>query len=131
MALPPPLRPITYKGVLGSIVNGPCATHARTILQQPSHEANLLVFGSGQADAPARLVRPPAFGYGRQLSWRAKGAEMAFGRNRRGGIGGISLGGVLVIVGIVVALAWSLLLGIIIAVIGLVAFGGFVRGKWY
>jgi hypothetical protein len=78
-----------------------------------------------------RLVRPAAFGYGRQLSWRAKGAEMAFGRNRRGGIGGISLGGVLVIVGIVVALAWSLLLGIIIAVIGLVAFGGFVRGKWY
>jgi hypothetical protein len=56
---------------------------------------------------------------------------MAFGRNRRGGIGGISLGGILVIVGIVVALAWSLLLGIIIAVIGLVAFGGFVRGKWY
>jgi hypothetical protein len=51
---------------------------------------------------------------------------------RRGaGIGGISLGGILVIVGIVVALFWSLLLGLIIAVIGLVAFGGFVRGKWY
>lgn len=45
--------------------------------------------------------------------------------------GGISLGGILVIVGIVVALVWSLILGIIIAVIGLVAFGGFVRGKWY
>jgi hypothetical protein len=50
---------------------------------------------------------------------------------RGGGIGGISLGGILVIVGIVVALFWSLLLGIIIAVIGLVAFGGFARGKWY
>jgi hypothetical protein len=47
---------------------------------------------------------------------------------RRGGIG---LGGILVIVGIVVALVWSLILGIIIAVVGLVAFGGFVRGKWY
>ena len=35
------------------------------------------------------------------------------------------------IVGVVVALAWSLLLGIIIAVVGLAAFGGFVRGKWY
>jgi hypothetical protein len=45
--------------------------------------------------------------------------------------GGISLGGILVIVGIVVALFWSLILGIIIAVIGLAAFGGFVRGKWY
>jgi hypothetical protein len=36
-----------------------------------------------------------------------------------------------VIVGIVVAIFWSLLLGLIIAVIGLVAFGGFARGKWY
>ena len=45
--------------------------------------------------------------------------------------GGISLGGILVIVGIVVAFAWSILLGVIIAVIGLAAFGGFVRGKWY
>ena len=51
------------------------------------------------------------------------------GANR--GFAGISLGGILVIVGIVVALAWSLLLGIIIAVVGLAAFGGFVRGKWY
>jgi hypothetical protein len=26
---------------------------------------------------------------------------------------------------------WSLLIGIIIALIGLIAFGGFARGKWY
>jgi hypothetical protein len=45
--------------------------------------------------------------------------------------GGISVGGILVIVGIVIALVWSLLLGLIIALIGLIAFGGFVRGKWY
>jgi hypothetical protein len=50
---------------------------------------------------------------------------------RGGGIGGISLGGILVIIGIVVAILWSLLLGLIIALIGLVAFGGFARGKWY
>lgn len=56
---------------------------------------------------------------------------MAVDRGRRGGFAGISLGGILVIVGIVVALAWSLVLGIIIALIGLVAFGGFVKGKWY
>jgi hypothetical protein len=57
---------------------------------------------------------------------------MTVDRGRRGGsLGGISMGGILVIVGIVVAIAWSLLLGIIIAVIGLVAFGGFARGKWY
>lgn len=47
------------------------------------------------------------------------------------GFAGISLGGILVIVGIVVALIWSFILGLIIAVIGLAAFGGFVRGKWY
>jgi hypothetical protein len=46
-------------------------------------------------------------------------------------IGGVSLGGILVILGIIVAVFWSLLLGVIIAVVGLVAFGGFVRGKWY
>jgi hypothetical protein len=45
--------------------------------------------------------------------------------------GGIGLGGILVIGGIVVALLWSVLLGVIIAVVGLVAFGGFAKGKWY
>ena len=49
----------------------------------------------------------------------------------RSGIGGISLGGILVIIGIIVAFAWSLILGLIIALVGLIAFGGFVRGKWY
>jgi hypothetical protein len=47
------------------------------------------------------------------------------------GIGGISLGGILVIVGILIALFWSLWLGIIVALIGLIAFGGFARGRWY
>jgi hypothetical protein len=47
------------------------------------------------------------------------------------GFAGIGLGGVLVIVGIVLAIFWSLWVGIIVALVGLVAFGGFVRGKWY
>lgn len=46
-------------------------------------------------------------------------------------IGGISLGGVLVIAGIVIAIFWSLWLGLIVALVGLIAFGGFTRGKWY
>jgi hypothetical protein len=46
-------------------------------------------------------------------------------------MGGISVGGIIVIIGIVVAIFWSLLLGLIIALIGLIAFGGFARGKWY
>ena len=44
---------------------------------------------------------------------------------------GISVGGILVIVGIVIAIFWSLILGIIVALIGLIAFGGFARGRWY
>ena len=40
---------------------------------------------------------------------------------RRGGIGGISLGGIIVIVGIVVMLAWSVLLGLILVLVGLIA----------
>jgi hypothetical protein len=46
-------------------------------------------------------------------------------------MGGISLGGILVIVGIVLAIFWSLWIGLIIALIGLIVFGGFARGRWY
>ena len=52
-------------------------------------------------------------------------------RGSGGSIGGIGLGGILVIVGIVVALFWSVLLGVVIALVGLIAFGGFAKGKWY
>lgn len=51
--------------------------------------------------------------------------------NGGGNIGGIGLGGILVIVGIIAAIFWSLWIGIIIALVGLVAFGGFARGRWY
>lgn len=49
-----------------------------------------------------------------------------------GRAGGISLGGILVIVGIVLAILlghWWI--GLIIALVGLVFFGGFAKGKWY
>jgi hypothetical protein len=54
---------------------------------------------------------------------------MADGTGRGGA--GLTLGGALVIAGIIIAIFWSLLIGIIVAVIGLVAFGGFARGRWY
>jgi hypothetical protein len=50
---------------------------------------------------------------------------------RRGGIAGISTGGIIVIIGIIVMIVWSFLLGLIIVLIGLIAFGGFARGRWY
>lgn len=57
---------------------------------------------------------------------------MAVDRGRRGGaLGGISLGGILVIVGIILMIVWSFWIGLIVALIGLIAFGGFARGRWY
>jgi hypothetical protein len=44
---------------------------------------------------------------------------------------GIGIGGILVILGIVLAIVWSFWIGLIIALVGLIAFGGFVRGRWY
>jgi hypothetical protein len=55
---------------------------------------------------------------------------MAAGRTG-GNTGGIGLGGILVIVGIVLMIVWSFWIGLIIALVGLVAFGGFAKGKWY
>ena len=45
--------------------------------------------------------------------------------------GGIGLGGILVIVGIALMILWSFWIGLIIVLVGLVAFGGFAKGKWY
>lgn len=45
---------------------------------------------------------------------------------------GITLGGLLVIIGLIVWLVFGApIIGIIIALIGLIAFGGFARGRWY
>jgi len=57
--------------------------------------------------------------------------EQVATRKREGSIFGISTGGIIVIVGIVVMIVWSFWIGLIIALIGLIAFGGFARGKWY
>ncbi len=51
--------------------------------------------------------------------------------DRGSGIGGISLGGILVIIGVVLMIVWSFWVGLIVVLIGLIAFGGFARGKWY
>jgi hypothetical protein len=59
----------------------------------------------------------------RSPEWRQRGTG--------GSTGGIGLGGVLVIVGIVVMIVWSLWVGLIVALVGLIAFGGFAKGKWY
>ncbi len=42
----------------------------------------------------------------------------------------MGIGAILVIIGIVVLIAKSLILGLILIILGL-AFGGFRRGRWY
>lgn len=44
---------------------------------------------------------------------------------------GIGLGGILVIVGIILMIVWTFWVGLIVALVGLIAFGGFAKGKWY
>lgn len=51
--------------------------------------------------------------------------------DRGGSSTGISLGGIIVIVGIVLMIFWSFWVGLIVTLIGLIAFGGFARGRWY
>jgi hypothetical protein len=58
-------------------------------------------------------------------------AGMARPERRYGPGGGITLGGIITIVGIIVIFVWSLWIGLIIALVGLLFFGGFVRGRWY
>ena len=43
----------------------------------------------------------------------------------------IGIGGILVIIGIVLLIMGYTILGIIVALVGLLAFGGFARGRWY
>jgi hypothetical protein len=56
---------------------------------------------------------------------------MATPERRYGPAGGITLGGIIVIIGIVLMFVWSVWIGLIIVLIGLIAFGGFARGRWF
>lgn len=47
------------------------------------------------------------------------------------GAAGLTLGGGLVIAGILIVIFWSFWIGLIVALVGLLAFGGFARGRWY
>ena len=42
----------------------------------------------------------------------------------------MGIGAILIIIGIIVLIFWSLWLGIILIILGLL-FGGFRRGRWY
>jgi tetrahydromethanopterin S-methyltransferase subunit B len=54
--------------------------------------------------------------------------QMAAGDSKTAGI---SVGGIIVIAGILAIIFWSFWIGLVIVLIGLLAFGGFAKGKWY
>ena len=56
---------------------------------------------------------------------------MATPERRFGPGGGLTIGGILVIVGVVLMFVWSFWLGLILALVGLIFFGGFARGRWF
>jgi hypothetical protein len=66
-----------------------------------------------------------------KTSWKWSSKEEGMAAKERGSGIGISLGGIIVIVGIVLMIVWSFWVGLIVVLIGLLAFGGFARGKWY
>ena len=56
---------------------------------------------------------------------------MATPERRYGPGAGLTVGGIIVIAGILVLALWSWIVGLIIILVGLLAFGGFARGRWY
>jgi hypothetical protein len=57
---------------------------------------------------------------------------MATPERRYGPAGGLTLGGIIVIVGIVLMFVLdSIWIGLIVVLVGLIFFGGFARGRWY
>jgi hypothetical protein len=89
--------------------------------------------GKGMRAARGRVTQAPRLVRERAVQCqRAAYEEAVMAAERSGGnTGGIGLGGIFVIVGIVLMIVWSFWIGLIIALVGLIAFGGFARGKWY
>jgi hypothetical protein len=83
----------------------------------------------GKAVLPLQLGSPWNFP-SQALREVGGGGQMAT-PEPRSGIAGISVGGLIVIAGILLMIFWSLWIGLIVVLVGLIAFGGFARGKWY
>jgi hypothetical protein len=76
---------------------------------------------------PARGPKRAVPGRNHRVEEAADGGRTWYRRQHRG----IGLGGILVIVGIVLMIVWSFWVGLIVTLVGLIALGGFAKGKWY
>jgi len=107
-----------------------CLEHAASADVAPQPLSELLAAEAPSSRSPSgrrSTLCPAAW-----ASWVARDKEAYMADSGRGGaVGVITLGGVIVIVGIVLMIVWSFWIGLIIVLVGLIAFGGFARGKWY
>src|SRR4051794_23370785 len=87
----------------------------------PIKEGPLL---TSSATTAIRLRSPAHFGC---VNHRGE-KHMARGEGKTAGI---SVGGIIVVAGILAIIFWSFWIGLVIVLLGLIAFGGFARGKWY
>jgi hypothetical protein len=67
----------------------------------------------------------------RSLAGLRRRNSVATPERRSSPAGGLTLGGIIVIVGIVLIFLTEWWIGVLVALIGLVFFGGFARGRWY
>jgi hypothetical protein len=75
------------------------------------------------------VILPSRGGIERLAALKEEG--MATPERRYGPAGGLTLGGIIVVVGILLIFIWNFWIGLIVALVGLIFFGGFVRGRWY
>jgi len=57
--------------------------------------------------------------------------DKSVANSEQGSVAGILLGGIVVIVGIVLMILSNFWIGLVVTLIGLLAFGGFAKDKWY
>ena len=106
--------------------------HLPTIRTRLSSGALWVCQTPGRVLARGRHYSPVADGLGRSdeaPSPRVEKGDSVAASNGKGV--GLSLGGALVIAGILIWIFWSFWFGLVVALVGLIAFGGFVRGRWY
>jgi len=114
--------PLDIRGIAYSGQENPRTTACREVLGVHG--------GDREAGEGSTLAVSVGSGAGTMSPLITDGRRVMADRTATGGVG-ITLGGAIVIAGILIAIFWSVLWGVIVALIGLLAFGGFAKGRWY
>jgi hypothetical protein len=115
---PPPLAPITTVPARPAIWFGDTLTRASLSCAKSR---------AGRCRGQLRRRRAAGPSPTNRVEEESGGRRRSYG----GSSGGIGLGGILVIVGVVLTIVSSFWLGLVVTLMGLIAFGGLREGKWY